>query len=147
MKHLMFPILLAAAAVLLIPALVVVGCGDGEETTTAAIPTTAAAPAASTSMSESPTTEVQVIDQELVGIWANGQGIELEFTSDGVIFLRYKGAEGESPYSAKDGKISFVDFEPNEEGEFLPAEVEYRVDGDILVWDVGGGGELTLTRR
>jgi hypothetical protein len=97
-----------------------------------------------TSISETSTTAEQILDEELVGVWTSEQGIELEFTSDGVVFLRYQGQQAESPYSTKEGKISYVDFEPNERGERV---LEYTLDCDKLVWDVGGGGELAFTRK
>jgi hypothetical protein len=144
------PLLLAVCAVaLLVLALGACGGGSANETTatTAATTTTAPTAAAAPPTSESPTTTGQTVDEVLLGVWANEQGIELEFMSDGAVVLRYQGVEAESSYSAKDGKISYIDFEPNEQGKFLPTEVAYRVDGDTLFWDIGGGGELTLTRK
>ena len=148
MKRLIFPVPFLTAAVLLIVALVLIGCGGGEETTLTTAPPTTAAPTATTATTtpESTTTVEQTIDEELVGIWANEQGIELEFTSDGVFTLRYQGQEAESLYSTKNGKASYISFEPNAQGERLPTETEYRMAGDTLVWD-SGENELAFTRK
>jgi hypothetical protein len=123
------------------------GAGDNNTETTMAGPETTATTVTSEVTSEGQTVAEAAIDEELLGTWVSEQGIQLEFTEDGTVTLSYGGSEAQSPYSAKDGKISYTDFEPNKAGQFLPTEVRYEIDGDTLRWDVGGGGELTLTRK
>jgi hypothetical protein len=156
LRKVLFLFLPVALAIILIPGVLLIGCGGGDEATTTTAPPTTPAPAttasvpttaSATSTSETPTTAEQTMGDELVGIWTSEQGIELEFTSDGAVFLRYQGQQVESSYSAKEGKVFYIDFEPNKQGERVPVEVEYTVDGDKLVWDVGGGGELTFARK
>jgi hypothetical protein len=142
MKKPVFSFLLASLLSTLVLTLVLVGCGGGDETTITSTGASLAEPAGDTQTAA----EAQTIDEALVGVWGSEQGIELEFTSDGVFYLRFKGQEAESPYSVVDGKVSYIDFEPNKQGEHPSLLTEYAVEGDTLVWD-SGENQLTFTRQ
>jgi len=141
-------LLLACAVALLVSALGACGEGSGGGTTTMVAPMTTVAPAtaAAPTTSVSPTTAGQTMDEELVGIWANEQGIEVEFTSDGRFILRYQDQEGETACSSKEGIAYYVSIEANAAGERLPKETPYIVDGDTLTWD-SGKNQVTFTRK
>lgn len=117
-------------------ALTIGACGAGDD---GGAETTTTGPATDTSERN--------IDEALLGVWVNEQGIQLEFTADGVVTLTYEGSQAQSIYSAEDGVVSYTDFEPNEAGVLPLVAVQYLIDGDTLLWDVGGRGELTLTRK
>jgi len=48
---------------------------------------------------------------------------------------------------AGDGRVPYIGFEANKQGERVPTETPYVVDGDTLIWEAGGSRELTLTRK
>jgi hypothetical protein len=81
-------------------------------------------------------------DDPLVGIWTDEAGvIEVEFTPDSTMLLRFLGQEEKSTYTVKDGKISA----PNPEtGEMN--EIEYVLDGDTLRMKLEGK-EQTFVRK
>lgn len=143
-------VLAALVCAMVAIALAVGACGAGEESdlaTTTAGPVPTGAGAATGTAGPATTGAETGIDEALLGVWVSDQGIQLEFTADGVVTLVYEGSQAQSLYSATDGKVSYTDFEPNEEGVLPLVEVPYVIDGDTLLWDVGGGGELTLTRE
>ena len=81
-------------------------------------------------------------DNAIVGIWTDQDGfIEYEFKSGDVLVVRFMGEEEQTTYSAKDGKLSFPNPDTGEQDE-----IDYRIDGDNLIMNVGGE-EGTLVRK